>query len=122
MQGVKHQQGRKKQPLKLFFLYNFHQILINCQQKNIVCCNFSFQQFSLHAKYLYGLKSEIAPNGAVWSGSTLFAKETSKQEGQEALNRSPEFCLKLTYRYLMKADHVPGDTRDRTILAPVEVH
>ena len=29
----------------------------------------------------------------------------SKQEGQVALNRSPEFCL---------ADHVPGDTWDRT--------
>ena len=22
------------------------------------------------------------------------------------INRSPEFCLKLTYRYLLKADHV----------------
>ena len=28
-----------------------------------------------------------------------------------ALNRSPEFCLKLTYRYLLKAGHVPVDTR-----------
>ena len=27
-----------------------------------------------------------------------------------ALNRSPEFCLKLTYRNLLKADHVTGDT------------
>ena len=27
----------------------------------------------------------------------------NKQEGQVALNRSPEFCLKLTYRYLLKA-------------------
>ena len=36
-------------------------------------------------------------------------KSLSKQEGQEALNRSPEF-LKLTYRYLLKAGHVPGDT------------
>ena len=26
-----------------------------------------------------------------------------------ALNRSPEFCLKLTYRNLLKSDHVPGD-------------
>ena len=33
-----------------------------------------------------------------------------KQEGQEALNPSPEFSLKLTYRYLLKADHVHGDT------------
>ena len=32
------------------------------------------------------------------------------QEGQEALNRSLEFCLKLTYRYLLKAGHVPDDT------------
>ena len=30
-----------------------------------------------------------------------------KQEGQEALNRSPEFCLKLTCRYMLKAGHVP---------------
>ena len=36
--------------------------------------------------------------------------ENIKQEGQEALNRSTEFCLKLTYRYLLKAGHVPGDT------------
>ena len=27
-----------------------------------------------------------------------------------ALNRPPEFCLKLAYRYLLKAGHVPGDT------------
>ena len=33
-----------------------------------------------------------------------------EQEGQVAVNCSPEFCLKLTYRYLLKADHVPGDT------------
>ena len=26
-----------------------------------------------------------------------------------ALKRSPEFCLKLIYRYLSKADHVPDD-------------
>ena len=25
-----------------------------------------------------------------------------------ALNSSPEFCLKLIYRYLSKAGHVPG--------------
>ena len=36
--------------------------------------------------------------------------QTSKQEGQVALNRSPEFCLKLTKRYLLEAGHVPGDT------------
>ena len=34
----------------------------------------------------------------------------NKQEGHVALYRSPEFCLKLTYRYLLKADHVPRDT------------
>ena len=33
-----------------------------------------------------------------------------KREGHLALNRSPEFCLKLTYRYLLKAGHVPVDT------------
>ena len=27
-----------------------------------------------------------------------------------ALNRSPEFCLMLTYRNLLKAGHVPIDT------------
>ena len=27
-----------------------------------------------------------------------------------ALNRSPEFCLKLIFRYLLKAGHFPGDT------------
>ena len=33
-----------------------------------------------------------------------------KQKGQVVLKRSPGVCLKLTYRYLLKADHVPGDT------------
>ena len=27
-----------------------------------------------------------------------------------AMKRSPGFCLKLIYRYLLKADHFPGDT------------
>ena len=40
----------------------------------------------------------------------LLKKETRGPSGQVALNRSPEFCLKLTYRYLLKAGHVPGDT------------
>ena len=35
-----------------------------------------------------------------------------------ALNRSPEFCLKLTYRNLLKADHVPGDTWGKPFLVP----
>ena len=34
----------------------------------------------------------------------------TKQEGQVALIRSPEFCLKLTYTSLLKADHVPKVT------------
>ena len=38
-----------------------------------------------------------------------------------ALNRSPEFCLKLTYRYLLKAEHVPCDTWDGAIFWP-QVH
>ena len=33
-----------------------------------------------------------------------------KREGQVVLNRSLEFCLKLRYRYMLKADHVPGNT------------
>ena len=47
-----------------------------------------------------------------------------------ALNHSPEFCLKLTYRYLLKAGHVPGDTWGMADFGPrgiiltnlVEVH
>ena len=35
-----------------------------------------------------------------------------------ALNHSPEFCLKLTNRYLLKADHVPGDTWGGAIFGP----
>ena len=27
-----------------------------------------------------------------------------------ALNRSTEFCLKLTYMHQLKAGHIPGDT------------
>ena len=34
-----------------------------------------------------------------------------------ALNRSTAFCLKLTYRNLLKADHVPGDTCGKQFLA-----
>ena len=41
-----------------------------------------------------------------------------KQEGQVALIRSPEFCLKLTYRNPLKADHVPGDTSGGAIFGP----
>ena len=37
-------------------------------------------------------------------------KDSGKQEGQVALNPSHEFCLKLTYRYMLKAGHVPCDT------------
>ena len=47
-----------------------------------------------------------------------------------ALNGSPGFCLKLSYRYLLKADHVPGDTwggaifghRGLSLTNLVEVH
>ena len=35
---------------------------------------------------------------------------TTNQEDQVTLNRSPEICLKFAYKYLLKADHVPGDT------------
>ena len=35
-----------------------------------------------------------------------------------ALNCLPEFCSKLTYRYLLKADHVPGDTWGGAIFGP----
>ena len=42
-------------------------------------------------------------------------------EGQETLNRLPEFCLKLTYSYLLKADIVPGDTKGRAIFGPMGI-
>ena len=45
-------------------------------------------------------------------------KQKKKQEGPVALNRAPEFCLKLTYRNLLKADHVPGDTWGKPFLVP----
>ena len=35
-----------------------------------------------------------------------------------ALIHSPEFCLKLTNRYLLKADHVPGDIWGLAIFYP----
>ena len=41
-----------------------------------------------------------------------------QQEGQVALNPSNEFCLKLTYRYLLKADLVPGDTWEGANFSP----
>ena len=33
-----------------------------------------------------------------------FSDRVLKQEEQVALNRAPEFCLKLTYRYLLNGD------------------
>ena len=41
-----------------------------------------------------------------------------KQEGQVALDRSPEFRLKLTYKNLLKADHVPGETWGKPFSVP----
>ena len=35
-----------------------------------------------------------------------------------ALNRSPKFCLKLTNRYLLKADYVPGDIWGGAMICP----
>ena len=35
-----------------------------------------------------------------------------------ALNRSPEFCSKLTYRYLLKAGHIPVDTWGMVNIGP----
>ena len=35
-----------------------------------------------------------------------------------ALNPSPEFCLKLTYKNLLKADHVPGDIWGKPFMVP----
>ena len=51
-------------------------------------------------------------------GIKLFHRLVMKQEGQVALNRSPEFCLKLTYRNLLKADHVPGETWGKPFSVP----
>ena len=50
--------------------------------------------------------------------SFLTKVRKNKQGGQEVLNHSPKFCLKLTNRYLLKADHVPGDTWGRAIYGP----
>ena len=36
---------------------------------------------------------------------------------EQIYKRSPEFCSKLTYRYLLKAGHVPGDTLGWPLLA-----
>ena len=41
-----------------------------------------------------------------------FTVQVQKQEGQVVMKRSPEFCLKLIYTYLLKAGHFPGDTCD----------
>ena len=38
-----------------------------------------------------------------------------------ALNRSPEFCLKLTYRYLLNAYHAPGDIWGRAMLGSGDI-
>ena len=38
-----------------------------------------------------------------------------------ALNHSPEFDLKHTYRYMLKADHVPGDTWCGDIFGPRDI-
>ena len=48
----------------------------------------------------------------------LFVNKVFIQEGQVALNRSHEFCLKLKYRNLLKADHVPGDTWGGAFFGP----
>ena len=52
------------------------------------------------------------------SHTAIASHQEDKQEGQVALNRSPEFCLKLTYRNLLKADHFPGDTWGKQFLVP----
>ena len=52
------------------------------------------------------------------SQDEIYLVFTEKQEGQVALNCSPEFCLKLIYRNLLRADYVPGDTLGQPFLAP----
>ena len=44
-------------------------------------------------------------------------RQVLQQESQVAMNRSPEFCVKLIYRYLFKAGHFPGDPFDWSFLA-----
>ena len=48
----------------------------------------------------------------------MFLTIQLRQEGQVVLNYSPEFCLKLTYRYLLKAGHVPVDTWGKANFGP----
>ena len=40
-----------------------------------------------------------------------------KQKGKVSLNHSSAFYFKLTYWYLLKADHVPGDRKNVHIVA-----
>ena len=44
-----------------------------------------------------------------------------KQEGQVALNRSPEFCLKVTYRYLLKGGHALVDNGGGAFFGPLGI-
>ena len=38
-----------------------------------------------------------------------------------ALNRSPEFCLKVTYRYLLKGGHALVDNGGGAFLGPMGI-
>ena len=51
-------------------------------------------------------------------GARVVTRFSPLLEGQKALNRLPEFCLKLTYSYLLKSDHVPSDTKGSAIFDP----
>ena len=53
--------------------------------------------FTTTSRYLNILNINTFDN----MGSQIYLSEVQfKQEGQVALTRSPEFCLKLSYRYL----------------------
>ena len=78
-----------------------------CSEKNHVLKKLNFDQLTLSQGRRRGgglglgvltLTYWPHPQGREGRYSTK-----NKQEGQVALNRSPEFCLKLTYRYLLKA-------------------
>ena len=46
------------------------------------------------------VRTSVILSSVLKIGQMLKTYEIMKQEGQVALKRSPEFCLKLTYRYL----------------------
>ena len=62
------------------------------------------QSWDVHAVALHVWSGPFRgkPDIIVHCNKGNFTDFSKKQEGQVALNRSTEFCLKLTYRYLLE--------------------